>query len=220
MRRSGRVDVDVDVVVHLGGDEDRGERGVTAVAGIERGLANEAVHSGLGAEPPVGVVARDADGDALHPRHLARRLLEQLRVEAAVLGPAKVHPQQHGRPVLRLRSPRAGSHLEECVAAVHGPGEHPPKLDPADLGVQALHVLLDRPGGILVPVRRRKLEQLGRVREPRVGPIDRVDDTFETDALATERLRPLRVSPDRGILQLAPDPGQPLALRGDVKDTP
>ena len=94
------------------------------------------------------------------------------------------------------------------------------ELDPADLGVEALDVLSDGPGGILVAIRRRKLEQLGRVPESRVGPVDRVDDTLETDPLASEGLRPLRVSPDRGVLQLAPDRGEALALRGDVKDTP
>ena len=94
------------------------------------------------------------------------------------------------------------------------------ELDPADLGVEALDVLSDGPGGVLVPVRGRKLEQLGRVPEPRVGSADGVDDTLEADPLAPERLRPLGVSPDRGVLQLAPDRGEALALRGDVKDTP
>ena len=94
------------------------------------------------------------------------------------------------------------------------------KLDPADLGIEALDVFPDGPGGVLVVVRRRKLEQLGRIPESRVGPVDRVDDPLEADPLAPEGLRPLRISPDRGVLQLAPDRGEALALRGDVKDTP
>ena len=94
------------------------------------------------------------------------------------------------------------------------------ELDPADLGIEALDVLPDGPGGVLVAVRRRKLEQLGRVPESGVGPVDRVDDTLEADPLAPESLRPLRVSPDRGVLQLAPDRDEAFALRGDVKDTP
>ena len=94
------------------------------------------------------------------------------------------------------------------------------ELDPADLGIEALDVFSDGPGGVLVPVCRRKLEQLGRVPESRVGPVDGVDDTLDADPLASEGLRPLRVSPDRGVLQLAPDRGEAFALRGDVKDTP
>ena len=94
------------------------------------------------------------------------------------------------------------------------------ELDSADLGIETLDVIPDGPGGVLVPVRRRELEQLGRVPEPRVGPVDRVYDTFEADPLAPESLRPLRVSPDRGVLELAPDRGEAFALRSDVKDTP
>ncbi len=86
------------------------------------------------------------------------------------------------------------------------------ELDPADLGIETLDVLPDGPGGVLVPVRRRELEQLGRVPEPRVGPVDGVDDTLEADPLAPESLRPLRVSPDRGVLELAPDCGEAFAL--------
>ena len=94
------------------------------------------------------------------------------------------------------------------------------KLDPADRRIEALDILFDGPGGVLVAVRRRKLEQLGRVPESGVGPVDGVDDTLDSDPFAPEGLRPLRVPPDRGVLQLAPDRGEALALRGDVKDTP
>ena len=94
------------------------------------------------------------------------------------------------------------------------------ELDPTDLGIETPDVFLDGPGGVLVAVRRRELEQLGRVPESRVGPVDRVDDTLEADPLTPEGLRPLRISPDRGVLELAPDRGEAFALRGDVKDTP
>ena len=94
------------------------------------------------------------------------------------------------------------------------------ELDPADLGIEALDVFPDGPCGVLVPVRRRKLEQLGRVPESGVGPVDRVDDALEADPLAPEGLRPLRIAPDRGVLQLAPNRGEAFSLRGNVKDTP
>ena len=94
------------------------------------------------------------------------------------------------------------------------------ELDPADLGIEALDVLSDGPGGVLVLVRRRELEQLGRIPERRVGPVDHVDDALQTGALAPEALRPLRVSPHRGVLQLAAHLGKAFSLRGDVKDTP
>ena len=61
----GGVDVDLDRVVHFGIDEHAGERGVAAVAGIERRLAHQAVHAGLGAQMAVGIVALDLDRGAL-----------------------------------------------------------------------------------------------------------------------------------------------------------
>ena len=94
------------------------------------------------------------------------------------------------------------------------------ELEPAYLGIQAFHVFLDRPGGIFVRVRHRELEELGRIPERRIGPIDRIDDTLETDALAPETLRPLLICPYRGVLQIALDRGELLAFGRDVKDTP
>ena len=94
------------------------------------------------------------------------------------------------------------------------------ELDSADLGIEALHVLGHGPGGVLVPVRGGELEQLGRIGKAGVGSIDDVDDALEADPLAPEGLRPLRVAPDRGVFQLAPDRGEAFSLRGNVKDTP
>ena len=53
-----RIDLDVDVVVDLGRDEHRSERGVAAIARVERRLAHQPVHAGLGAQPAVGIIAR------------------------------------------------------------------------------------------------------------------------------------------------------------------
>jgi hypothetical protein len=49
--------------------------------------------------------------------------------------------------------------------------------------------------------------------------IQRRDDGFELGALATQVLRTLRIGPDGGILQLAVDFLEPLALGVIVKDT-
>ena len=67
----GRIEIDLDVVVDLRRDEHRRKRGVAAVAGIERALAHQAVHAGLGAQPAIGVFALEGDRAALHARHFA-----------------------------------------------------------------------------------------------------------------------------------------------------
>ena len=62
----GRVDLDVDVVVDSGEtNTELNEAGVAAVAGIERRLAHQAVHAGLGPQPAEGVVALNRDGGRL-----------------------------------------------------------------------------------------------------------------------------------------------------------
>src|SRR5690606_26010831 len=94
----GRVDLDVDLVVHLGADEHRGETGVAAVVRVERALAHQAVHAGLGLQPTVGEVALHAEGGGLDAGHFAGADLHQLGLPAARLAPAQVHAQQHLGP--------------------------------------------------------------------------------------------------------------------------
>ena len=90
----------------------------------------------------------------------------------------------------------------------------------ADLRLQPFHVGLDGAGGVLVRVRAREIEELGRVVERCIRPADRVDDALQIGALAPEGLRPGRVAPRRRVFQRAPHRSEPLTLGGDVKDTP
>src|SRR6202020_2344903 len=71
-----RIDLDVDIVVHLGRYEDGGERGMPAIPGIERRFAHQAMHAGLGPEPSIRIVAGHADGRTLDARDLARALVD------------------------------------------------------------------------------------------------------------------------------------------------
>ena len=98
MRTSLLVDVDLDAVVDHRIDPDAGERGVPARVGIERRDAHQPMHAALGLEPAIGVVALDLDGRRLDAGVLALGLLEQLDLVAVLLGPARVHAQQHARP--------------------------------------------------------------------------------------------------------------------------
>ena len=79
---------------------------------------HEPVDALLGAEEAVGVVAADAEGGGLDAGLLPRAGLEQLDVEAARLGPAHLHPQDHLRPVLRVGAAGAGVDGDQRVAGV------------------------------------------------------------------------------------------------------
>src|SRR5690606_25391339 len=128
----GRIDLDLDRIGHLGIHEPGGERGVPAAARAEGRLADESMDAGLGAQVPIGVVARDPDRRALDARDFALGFLEDLRGEALALAVAQVLPQQHGRPVLCLGAAGAGLDLQEAGPGVRRIGKHPPELERLD----------------------------------------------------------------------------------------
>ena len=92
---------------------------MTATAGVEGTLAYQAMHTGFGAQPAKGVVALYVDGCRLDARHFARRDLDQLRLEAVVLGPAQVHAQQDIGPVLGFSTTGAGLDIEIGAVGIH-----------------------------------------------------------------------------------------------------
>ena len=116
-------DLDLDVVVDLGRDVDRGKRRVPALRRVERRDPDEPVDAHLALEVAVGVVADDVQRRALQARLLAVLPVDELGLPAAALGEAHVHPQEHLRPVLRLRAAGARVDREPGVVGVLG-GAH------------------------------------------------------------------------------------------------
>ena len=66
---------------------------------------------------------------------------------------------------------------------------------------------------------RRELVELAGFVERLLDAVQRRDDGLELGALAAQVLRALGVGPDGGVLELAVDFLEPLALRVIVKDT-
>ncbi len=106
------LDVDDDAVVDHRIDVDARERGVAARVGVERRDADQAVHAVLGLQPARGVAALDLDGRRLDAGLLALGFFEILDLVAVLLGPARVHAQQHAGPVLAFGAAGAGMDLE------------------------------------------------------------------------------------------------------------
>ena len=111
---------------------------------IERRDAHEAVNARLGQEQAVGIVAFDGDRGALDAGFVTGLAVDHLAGEAAALGPAEVHAQQHLRPVLRLGPAGARMNRDDGVALIVLAAEHLANLGAFDLlaqlGQTRLHV--------------------------------------------------------------------------------
>ena len=75
-----RIDFDIDIVVYFGRYENAGERGVAAIAGIERRFSDQAVHAGFGSQPAVRILARDPYGRAFNAGDFAGGRFDDLRL--------------------------------------------------------------------------------------------------------------------------------------------
>jgi hypothetical protein len=135
------------------------------------------------------------------------------------LRPAQIHPQQHFRPVLRLRATRTRLDIEVRAIRVHFAGEHAPEFETLDSRLESLQVPLDfGRRGRVVFVDRERQEFIGIPQA--VGYLVQPDnDLLQLRPLPAERLRPLGLVPDVRLFQLALDFGQTFRLLIVVKDT-
>src|SRR5207244_2525220 len=110
------------------------ERRVPAVGLVQRREAHEPVLAALGLQDTVGVLALDGERGRLEARLLARARLEELGLEAALLGPAQVRAEQHLGEVLRVGAARVGLDRDDRVARVVLAAEERVLLEPFQLG--------------------------------------------------------------------------------------
>lgn len=99
-------------------------------------------------------------------------------------------------------------------------GKHTPKFQIGNLFFKTLQLLFDRRNGILIGLIYRHFQQLGSIVQATEKPIQSQNDQFQARPLATERLCPLLIAPDRRVFQFPEDFGQFLLLFIEVKDTP
>ena len=142
--------------------------------GVERRDPHQPVDAPLGGEEAVGVLAAGDEGGRLEARLLPRRGLRHLDLEAAPLGPAQVHAQQHLGPVLGVGAARAGVDGDDRVAGVVLAAEEARLFE---LGQAALD-------------RRQLRLQLGRDRLVLVGELREVVEVVDVGLERAERLEP------------------------------
>ncbi|KPW50728.1 Uncharacterized protein ALO88_05605 [Pseudomonas syringae pv. antirrhini] len=215
-----RVDVDFDVVIDFRRHEHGRERGVTAVAGVERALAHQTVHADFGAQPAKGIFTLDVHGSALDTGDFTGGQLHDGGVEAALVGPAQVHTQQDVGPVLGFGAAGTGLDVQIGVVGVHLATEHAAEFELFQRGTQALDFGSHVVDGSLVFFFGGHQQQVFGVDQPGGHFVQGFDDLRQQRALAPQLLSVGRVVPDIGIFELAVYFGQTIMFVIVVKDTP
>jgi hypothetical protein len=135
-----------------------------------------------------------------------------------LLGPARVHPQQHLGPVLRLGAALAGLDLEVAVIGVGLAREEAFELALRRLVPQRLERLLRLLDDRLVALRLAELDEAERVVDLALDAAVALDRTVETVALAQRLLRLLGVVPEVRVLRRGVQLGEPPVCVIPVKD--
>jgi hypothetical protein len=191
---------------------------VAARVGIEWRDAHQTVHAVLALEPAIGVAALDLDGGRLDPRLLAGGLLDEFDLEAVLLGPARIHAQQHIGPVLALGAAGAGMDFEVTVVGVRFAGQERLELAPRDLAFQLAQRRLGLADGRLVLLGLAELDHGELVVELLLDAFQRGELVLERGALLHDALRALLVVPEVGVFRLPVELLETLAGLVDVKD--
>ena len=135
------------------------------------------MNAALGGEQAVGVLTPGDEGRRLEAGLVAGGGLLHLDLEAAPLGPAQVHAQEHLGPVLRVGAAGPGADSDHGVACVVAAVEQArllerpqPLLQRAKLGVELAGELgvVGRQLGELLEVRQVRLEGAKRL-QPALG---------------------------------------------------
>ena len=174
---------------------------------------------GLGLEPAVGVVALDEEGRALDAGLLAVGDVDELDLEAVLLRPARVHAQEHCRPVLALGAAGAGMDLDVGVVRIGLAGEQGLDLPPLGLGLHLADRRLALGDGGFVVLGLAELDQ-GRAASSRscFQSPDGRDPLVERGALAHDGLRRLGIVPEVGVLGAGVQLGEAFLGGIPVKD--
>ena len=106
--------------------------------GIEGADAHESVDPALCGQPPVGEATLHNERRRQQSGLLTLGCFVDLNAEAAALGPARVHAQQHLGPVLGVGAAGAGVQFDDGVVFVIGAAEQTQGLEIGDVALERL----------------------------------------------------------------------------------
>jgi hypothetical protein len=189
---------------------------------IEGRNAHQAVNAGFTGKQAVGVFTAELNRGVLDARFFAGRLVEQVGGDAVALGPAEIHAQEDGCPILRFGAAGAGLDGHDGVEVVGFSGEERFGFQFGDVGIggvefavqlfQQVVLLLDV--GFLLREMDVRLDVAGEGRELIVGG----DLFFGALAFAENALGGFLIVPEIGGGDARFESFQALAVLRGVKD--
>ena len=170
--------------------------------GIERRDAHQAVHAVLGLEPAIGVVALDLDGGRLDAGLFAVGFFDVVHLEAVLLGPARVHAQEHIGPVLALRATGAGVDFKIGVVGVGFARQQRLKFAARHVGLELAQARFGFGDDTLIAFGLAEFDQRHLVVELLIDSAQRVKLVVERGALLHDAAGALRIVPKIGVFGL------------------
>ena len=149
---------------------------------------------------------------------LALGLLHVLDLVAVLLGPARVHPQQHVGPVLALGAAGAGMDFEVGIVGVGLARKQRLELAARHFNAQLLQRLLGFRNRVLILLGLAQVDHGELVVEFLLDAADRGELVLERGALLHHALRARLIVPEGGIFGLLVQLVEPPPRLVDVKD--
>ncbi len=186
--------------------------------GVKGTDAHEPVHAAFALQIAEGIIADDAQSGTADPGLFIAELVDQLGLKTMALGPARIKPKEHLRPVTCFGAAGAGLNLEKGIAGVLRAAEHRLQLEfiqpmlhapqfVVQLGVQAGVFLSQFAQGLEIAA--RGLQVLKRL-EQRVQLLELLNGLLGLVGIIP-KTRPAHEIVQAGALPL---------FAGDVKDCP
>ena len=191
--------VDLDGIVDHRIDPDARKRGVTAGVAVIWRDPNQAVHAGFGLQPAIGVVALDQDRRRLDAGLFAVVDFQHFDLEAAAFGPARIHAQQHVRPVLALGAAGAGVDFEIGVVGVGLARKQRLDLSGLDLAGERTDRGFGFGDDAGIALLFAEFDKTDIVFKRLAEPLDGIDAVIQPLTLAHQFLGFLRVVPEGGV---------------------
>ena len=116
---------------------------MTAIIEIERGETHETVDACFCTQIAVGILTGDQDGRAFDTGFFAGQQFNGFGFVVTRFAPAKMHPHQHGCPVLGFGAACAGVNAQDCIVRIVLATEHQLKFDPLNLRRDFFQIRLD-----------------------------------------------------------------------------